>query len=129
MTGEYKLTRNPDAIIRTSDGACISKGSSDWRKFEAWLDDGNSPLPAETDDEIKLRKSHETDSLMNQKIAVIMPESKIVKLIRKEAKGNASQNDIDNLDAVDAVKDASDLIKDQIETNSNYDHIDSPLWP
>ena len=43
----YKLTQNPNQIIRLSDTATIPKGNNgDWQIYEAWLV-SNSPLPAD----------------------------------------------------------------------------------
>ena len=125
----YKLTYNLNEVLR-SDGTVVVKGSRFWREYMKWLDEGNTPDLAEIDDEIKTRKMTETESLADQRITAILPRAnRIAKLVRKEAKGNASQGDKDKLDAVDAIQDAEDLIKDAIEKDSGYDHINSPLWP
>ncbi|MHB1183408.1 MAG: DUF4376 domain-containing protein [Desulfobulbia bacterium] len=44
----YKLTDNPDMIIRTTDGACIPRGHRWWIEYEEWLDEGNTPEPVDT---------------------------------------------------------------------------------
>ncbi len=82
-----------------------------------------------TDDYLKNIKKEATEKLIDGRIVAITPNSRIVKLVRKESKGNASQNDIDKLDAIDAIQDAGDLIKDQIDLDVDYDYENSPLWP
>lgn len=39
---------NPNAVLRLADGAGIPKDPDniDWQAYQAWLDDGNTPLPA-----------------------------------------------------------------------------------
>jgi hypothetical protein len=51
----YKLTKlmfnqtKPSSIIRTSDGACIpfDLGNTDYQEYLKWLEEGNTPLPAD----------------------------------------------------------------------------------
>lgn len=44
----YKLTENPNLIIRMLDNAYIPKGNNgDWQLYEAWLAEGNIPESAD----------------------------------------------------------------------------------
>lgn len=51
----YKLTKlmfnqtKPSSIIRTTDGACIpfDLGNTDYQEYLKWLEEGNTPLPAD----------------------------------------------------------------------------------
>lgn len=43
----YKLTQNPDRIIRLEDGADIPRGHRWWDDYEVWLSEGNAPEPAD----------------------------------------------------------------------------------
>lgn len=46
----YQLTANPDQILRLSDRAFIPRNAAnrDWKAYQAWLDQGHEPLPADT---------------------------------------------------------------------------------
>ena len=98
-----------------------------------------------SDEKDKIRKKNETELLAEQKADILIPVSsrrklksvsRAIKLVRKETKGNATQNEKDELDAlelldnqIEAIYEASDSIKDEIDLDVNYDYIDSPLWP
>jgi len=44
----YKLTKDSNVIVRLFDGAVIPNASNgDWKLYEEWLDDGNTPEPAD----------------------------------------------------------------------------------
>lgn len=45
----YKLIYGFDGIFRVSDGATIPNEPTllAWQEYEAWLDAGNKPLPAD----------------------------------------------------------------------------------
>ncbi|WP_410498154.1 DUF4376 domain-containing protein [Chitinibacter sp. S2-10] len=42
---KYKLTKNPDEVIRLEDNTTIKRGHRWWDDYEAWLADGGEPLP------------------------------------------------------------------------------------
>jgi hypothetical protein len=50
MQFTYKLLQNqPNSILRIEDGAIIPEGENgDWQLYQAWLLEGNTPLPADT---------------------------------------------------------------------------------
>ena len=45
----YKLTKENNCVIRTTDGACIpfAPDNTDYQAYLAWLELGNTPLPAD----------------------------------------------------------------------------------
>lgn len=42
----FRLTSNPDAVLRLADGFLIPRGHRWWADYEAWLSIGNVPEPA-----------------------------------------------------------------------------------
>jgi len=67
---DYKLTRG-DVVVRTSDGLTIPNDplNRHRRDYEAWLAKANTPDPAETPDDAKVRRQHEVDALRDAKLA------------------------------------------------------------
>lgn len=55
----YKLTEDPNIVIRLSDGASIPKGHRFWDEYEEWLAAGNTPDPAFTLEQLKDKKRQE----------------------------------------------------------------------
>lgn len=49
----YKFTKY-NSVIRLSDGACIpfAEGNRDYAEYQEWLQEGNTPEPAQTPEEI-----------------------------------------------------------------------------
>lgn len=43
----FKLTDNPDIVVRIEDGAVIPMGHRWWQDYEEWLAEGNTPQPAD----------------------------------------------------------------------------------
>lgn len=60
----YQRTSNPDLIKRVCDGTIIPRGHYLWALCDAWLAEGNSLLPIETDEELSIRVRGERDSLL-----------------------------------------------------------------
>jgi hypothetical protein len=46
---KYKLSKIPNEVYRTADGACIpfDPANTDYVAYLAWLADGNVPTPAD----------------------------------------------------------------------------------
>ena len=55
----YKLTEDPNIVIRLSDGATIPKGHRFWDEYEEWLAAGNTPEPDFTLEQLKEKKRQE----------------------------------------------------------------------
>lgn len=134
---------------RTSNVAAI-EGNRDYQSLLKWIENGGILAPSETDAEILERKKNKVDALADEKILATMPGadasnhikkklkaiSRASKLIRKEAKGNASAGDIAELDAlesledtVEAITEAAEAIKVLLEGDLDYDYGNSDQWP
>lgn len=64
----YKLTKNPDSVLRLTDNATIPRSHRDWAVYEEWLAVGNTPLPAYTLDNLKDQKITELDAAVKAAI-------------------------------------------------------------
>lgn len=47
MNFTYKLTHNPDQVIRSDNIRIISANKSDWQLYQQWLAEGNTPIAAD----------------------------------------------------------------------------------
>jgi hypothetical protein len=66
---EYKLTLDPNLVIRTSDNANIPNDpdNSDWKIYQEWLAAGNVPDPVDIED----RRHAQLNKLMEKREQVI----------------------------------------------------------
>lgn len=128
---KYKLSI--DGVIDTETGRNIPESTKNkhWREYLLWVLEGNTPDPVEDDAAIIVRKTSETNTLSEQKITEVLPSAnsgnrdrKIRKALSKAVKGDSTE-----LDVIDAIQDAADLIVDEIALDSSYDHVNSDLWP
>ena len=57
MQKEYKLT-GLNSVKRLTDGACIpfANGNMDYEEYKVWLDEGNTPKPEFTVEELNLQE-------------------------------------------------------------------------
>ncbi|ERE08057.1 hypothetical protein [Pseudogulbenkiania ferrooxidans] len=58
----YRLTDRADVIIRIADGAHIPQGHRFWADYQAWLDLGNAPAPAESPEQLLPRLLRNIDA-------------------------------------------------------------------
>ena len=72
---EYKLDKNGEGVIRTSDNAHIPEdmGNRHWKKYQEWLAEGNAPDPAmdliERRDARKLEIEVEANNLIDAQVS------------------------------------------------------------
>jgi hypothetical protein len=47
----YKLTQTPNTVCRVADNALIpfDEQNRDYREYLKWINEGNTPLPADSD--------------------------------------------------------------------------------
>lgn len=66
---DYKLTLDPNVVIRTSDNANIPNDpdNSDWKIYQEWLAAGNVPDPVDIED----RRQAQLNKLMQKREQVI----------------------------------------------------------
>lgn len=64
---KYQLTNSEHIIKRTSDNACIPDDvkNSDYQEYLKWIEDGNSPLPADPLPEVRELTIQEKLQIMN----------------------------------------------------------------
>jgi len=41
----YRLTANPDTVLRLDNGATVPRGHRFWAEYEQWIKDGGTPEP------------------------------------------------------------------------------------
>lgn len=84
---EYKLQKGGSGVIRLKDMAYIPdcKDNTDWREYQAWLAEGNTPLPAFTAEELAEKQRAEEMAAREKLIAEKMRELAISEL-KKEGK-------------------------------------------
>jgi hypothetical protein len=86
----YKII-NENTIQRLEDGACIPKdeGNRDYRSYLEWLEQGNTPLPAYTEEELAERNK----SIREENVRRLLYESDYIELPSfLERKGQDSYN-------------------------------------
>ena len=110
----YKLHGN--GVLRTTDNAIIPNDAKncDWKIYQQWLTAGNTPDPEYTIDELQTKVVNDIGETANAKVDVVTSTNprakrkammKSIKWLRKETKGIASQTELNQLDAQEAISD------------------------
>ena len=120
----YKLT-DSNFVIRITDNAVIPINDSniDYIKYKKWLDDGNIPEPAHSEEDIISKQIEAIKQKANADIVAIIPIekqinalSRAVELVLRKAEGTIIHPDEDI--ELDLIKDKWSLIK-KIRKDSN----------
>ena len=72
----YKLSKFGKGVIRLKDKASIPEciDNTDWQEYLKWVQDGNTPDPAETPEEIAVRQAREAKKVrMAQTVSQNLP--------------------------------------------------------
>ncbi len=151
----YKLhPLDPGAVIVIETGACIPNDprNVDWVRYQQWLAKGNTVAPSRTRAEQQEYVAELIEAEADRRIDAATsanPRDKrkslahAIRLIRKEAKGNASPEDVaaldkqeavaDHIDAVESLSDSSALwIRSEVPTNvelEDFDPVNDISWP
>lgn len=91
MSG-YKLTKDPDKVIRVSDGTLICRGHYLWEQYERWVFAGNTPTPAMSISELVAEKLADINNDYEADIAAIKrgyPDSEVLSWPKQESEARA----------------------------------------
>lgn len=89
----YKLTKNGD-VLRLADKVMVpqEEANRDWQEYQAWLVAGNSPEPAETQDEVKASALASINASCERAIVAIQsgyPSSEVLSWPKQEAEARS----------------------------------------
>lgn len=123
----YRISQNGNGVVDLT-GANIPADprNSDWRRYQAWLADGNTPDPAYTLDELRAKVATAIAAEANTRVdaetsndprAKRKALAKSIRLLRKEQKGTATQSDLDYLNAQEAVAEYIESLEVTAATN------------
>ena len=155
---KYKWLNEDETFVHCYDlNITFNEGSSPWRDFQKYLEEGGSVDPWKTEEELyemSLRdKLTELKNYLDSLSVSIIPPSRsknqakmiarMVKLLRKEVQGRASQNEVEELnrgelldDYLDGITDCYDDAERWLEDSArslaeieNYDVTVDPQWP
>lgn len=119
----YKLTNNPNVIQRLSDKAFLSPGCRGWAEYLEWIAAENTPDPAFSVGQLSAKVSdiiyQEVERRANIALEGGKKLRKFEKLHRKETKGAATQEEITELDGLDALLDQIEQAEALADTEAN----------
>lgn len=151
----YKLMDDSGKVVK-KDSTFYSEGGSGWQEYLDWCAAGNSPEPWKTDvellndaveakrAEVKAERNRRVDLAAGttdhrRKTKMI---SRMVKILRKESKGNATAEEKAELDAAESMDDLVESIYSASDAADQYllggrtiaevevyDAVNDPGWP